>query len=40
MIGTLVDAPEMLNATGDNVARMIVERMLGGKEWINDGQGF
>ena len=34
MIGTLVDAPAtMLNATGDNVASMVVARMLGGKDW-------
>jgi Na+/H+-dicarboxylate symporter len=38
MIGTLVDAPAtMLNAIGDNVASMIVARMLGGKDWIKDG---
>ncbi len=37
MIGTLVDAPAtMLNATGDNVASMVVARMLGGKEWMKD----
>jgi len=41
MIGTLVDAPAtMLNAIGDNVASMIVARMLGGKDWMKDGQGF
>jgi Na+/H+-dicarboxylate symporter len=41
MIGTLVDAPAtMLNAVGDNVASMIVARMLGGKGWMNNGQGF
>src|SRR5664280_701964 len=41
MIGTLVDAPAtMLNAVGDNVASMIVARMLGGKDWMKDGQGF
>jgi len=35
MIGTLVDAPAtMLNAVGDNVASMIVARMLGGKNWM------
>ena len=39
MIGTLVDAPAtMLNAIGDNVASMIVARMLGGKDWIKNGQ--
>jgi Na+/H+-dicarboxylate symporter len=37
MIGTLVDAPAtMLNATGDNVASMIVARMLGGKTWLKN----
>jgi len=37
MIGTLVDAPAtMLNATGDNVASMLVSRMLGGRDWIKD----
>jgi len=36
MIGTLVDAPAtMLNAVGDNVASMMVSRMLGGKDWMN-----
>jgi len=41
MIGTLVDAPAtMLNAVGDNVASMIVARMLGGKDWMKNGQGF
>jgi len=35
MIGTLVDAPAtMLNAVGDNVAGMLVSRMLGGKDWM------
>lgn len=35
MIGTLVDAPAtMLNAVGDNVASMMVARMLGGKNWM------
>jgi len=35
MIGTLVDAPAtMLNAVGDNVAGMMVARVLGGKEWM------
>ncbi len=37
MIGTLVDAPAtMLNATGDNVASMVVARMLGGRNWLNE----
>ena len=41
MIGTLVDAPAtMLNAVGDNVASMIVARMIGGKDWMKNGQGF
>jgi Na+/H+-dicarboxylate symporter len=35
MIGTLVDAPAtMLNATGDNVASMLVARMLGSSDWM------
>lgn len=35
MIGTLVDAPAtMLNAVGDNVSSMMVARVLGGKEWL------
>jgi Na+/H+-dicarboxylate symporter len=39
MIGTLVDAPAtMLNAIGDNVASMVVARMLGGKDWIKNEQ--
>jgi Na+/H+-dicarboxylate symporter len=39
MIGTLVDAPAtMLNAVGDNVASMVVARILGGKNWMEDGQ--
>jgi Na+/H+-dicarboxylate symporter len=37
MIGTLVDAPAtMLNATGDNVASMLVARILGGKNWMKE----
>ena len=37
MIGTLVDAPAtMLNSIGDNVASMLVARMLGGRDWIKD----
>ena len=36
MIGTLVDAPAtMLNAVGDNVASMVVARMLGGKSKLS-----
>lgn len=35
IIGTLVDAPAtMLNAVGDNVASMVVARMLGGRDWM------
>lgn len=35
MIGTLVDPPAtMVNATGDNVAAMMVARVLGGKNWM------
>lgn len=34
MIGTLVDPPAtMVNATGDNVASMMVARVFGGKDW-------
>ena len=37
MIGTLVDAPAtMLNAIGDNVASMLVARMLGDKNWMTE----
>lgn len=37
MIGTLVDPPAtMVNAIGDNVASMLVARILGGKDWIED----
>ena len=36
MIGTLVDPPAtMLNSVGDNVASMVVARMLGGKDWMS-----
>jgi Na+/H+-dicarboxylate symporter len=35
MIGTLVDAPAtMVNAVGDNVASMLVARILGDKNWL------
>ncbi len=35
MIGTLVDAPATtVNAIGDNVASMLVARILGGKDWM------
>ncbi|MGV8056757.1 MAG: dicarboxylate/amino acid:cation symporter [Smithellaceae bacterium] len=38
MIGTLVDAPAtMLNSIGDNVASMVVARMLGGRDWMKKG---
>lgn len=34
-IGTLVDPPAtMINAVGDNVASMLIARMLGGKNWM------
>lgn len=37
MIGTLVDAPAtMVNAVGDNVASMMVARVLGGKQWMEE----
>jgi Na+/H+-dicarboxylate symporter len=36
MIGTLVDPPAtMVNAIGDNVASMIVARILGGRKWMD-----
>jgi Na+/H+-dicarboxylate symporter len=35
VIGTLVDAPAtMVNAVGDNVASLLVARILGGKDWM------
>lgn len=38
MIGTLVDPPAtMVNATGDNVASMLVARILGGRNWMKAG---
>jgi Na+/H+-dicarboxylate symporter len=38
MIGTLVDPPAtMVNAIGDNVASMMVARILGGKAWMREG---
>jgi len=41
VIGTLVDAPAtMVNAVGDNVASILVARILGGKDWMKNGQGF
>jgi Na+/H+-dicarboxylate symporter len=37
MIGTLVDAPAtMINAVGDNVASMMIARVLGGKQWMEE----
>lgn len=37
MIGTLVDAPAtMVNAVGDNVSSMMVARVLGGKNWMEE----
>ena len=38
MVGTLVDPPAtMVNAVGDNVASMMVARILGGKDWMTKG---
>jgi len=40
MVGTLVDPPAtMVNAVGDNVAGMMVARILGGKGWMTKGNG-
>jgi Na+/H+-dicarboxylate symporter len=37
MIGTLVDAPAtMVNAVGDNVASILVARILGGRRWLEE----
>jgi Na+/H+-dicarboxylate symporter len=37
MIGTLVDAPAtMVNAVGDNVASMMIARILGGNQWMEE----
>ena len=39
MVGTLVDPPAtMVNAIGDNVASMMVARILGGKGWMAKGK--
>jgi Na+/H+-dicarboxylate symporter len=39
MIGTIVDPPAtMVNAVGDNVASMMVARILGGRDWIRKGK--
>jgi len=36
MIGTLVDPPATaVNAVGDNVASMMVARVLGGRNWMS-----
>jgi Na+/H+-dicarboxylate symporter len=41
MIGTIVDAPAtMVNAIGDNVASMMVSRILGGKDWMKSGENL
>jgi Na+/H+-dicarboxylate symporter len=38
MVGTLVDPPAtMVNAVGDNVASMMVARIMGGKSWMEKG---
>ena len=38
MIGALVDPPAtMVNAIGDNVSSMMVARILGGKNWMDQG---
>jgi len=37
MIGTLVDAPAtMVNSVGDNVASILVARILGGRRWLEE----
>jgi len=37
MVGTLVDPPAtMVNAVGDNVASMMIARILGGKYWLTE----
>lgn len=39
MIGTLVDPPAtMINAVGDNVASMLVARIIGGPHWIANSE--
>jgi hypothetical protein len=39
MIGALIDPPAtMLNAVGDNVASMVVARMIIGKDWMKVGE--
>ena len=40
MVGTLVDPPAtMVNSVGDNVASMMVARVLGGKDWMEKMKG-
>jgi Na+/H+-dicarboxylate symporter len=40
MIGALIDPPAtMLNAVGDNVASMVVARMINGRDWMVAGGG-
>jgi Na+/H+-dicarboxylate symporter len=40
MIGTLVDPPAtMVNAVGDNVASMMISRILEGKNWMHKFAG-
>jgi Na+/H+-dicarboxylate symporter len=37
VIGTIVDAPAtMVNAVGDNVASILVARILGGRDWMKE----
>ena len=39
MIGTLVDPPAtMVNAVGDNVASMMIARLLEGKDWMKQSE--
>jgi Na+/H+-dicarboxylate symporter len=39
MIGALIDPPAtMLNAVGDNVASMVVARMINGRDWMLTGE--
>jgi len=39
MIGALIDPPAtMLNAVGDNVASMVVARMVNGRDWMISGE--
>jgi len=35
-IGNLVDAPAtLINAIGDNISSMLVARVMGGRNWMN-----